>query len=160
MFESVCGRGNALVFRNDVPAAAIDKKREIVAIFFKLAGSHVAKSGDARKPLCEQTNTILAFGTALIVGAGGKRVMHHRIANHQRYALRQSNVPVFKGTAVEQQGMRGAPMAGHELIHNADLNPDELTLRALAELSDLGATPRLTAHGEQSQRYYRFQRGR
>ena len=122
----------ALVLGHDMPAAAIDHRRQQVGVALELFRRHVAQRLDARQRRREQPDALLAVAPAQVVFAGGVCVVDHGVADDQPHARVDRHQPPLQAAAVDQQRMSGRAVAGDELVHDAAAHADELVLGLLA----------------------------
>ena len=103
LVQRLSRRQNTRVFRDHVPATAINHFGKIAPKLLELLDRHVTKRLHVWQKLRELPHAFFALRTAFIVSARRQLMFHHRVANNQFHCVRQRQQLEFKRTAIKQK---------------------------------------------------------
>jgi len=141
----------ALVFGDDMSATRVNRWIQQRAMVFQLSDGDVPESMNIRQDHAQGAYTFFALGTAAVVFAGRKLVLHHGVADHELHSGGQAGQLKIERAAIEQQSKRSFSMTGDELVHDSAVRAHELVLGFLAKLREFGSVDGAAALLEQGE---------
>ncbi len=131
--EGLGGCQDSLIFRNHMPATAVNRRRQYLLPGLEIRNRNVAQGAYSWQVGSQKFHSLLAIGAAEVIFPGRQLVPDHAVAYHQTKISGYWQQLIFERAAIKHQGMTGGAKDGYKLVHYPAARAYVFVFRFLAQ---------------------------